>query len=160
MVTVAQAASNLYLFNTRLCVGEHHVQKHFTSDRSVQYLNQKGVISGLRSLLDCLQLATLFSQEAAGWLKSPTIEPVCSMSPQCQSWLIDAITFWQYVHLWTTIFRDEVQYRKSKILPKSLIKNCKHFHSRRYWCINFTETASNIPLILCSCYSLFFIFIF
>lgn len=80
MVTVAQAASNLYLFNNRLCVGEHQMQKHFTFSRSVQYLNQKVVINGLRTLLDCLQLAILLTQQTAGWLKSPSRFRACALN--------------------------------------------------------------------------------
>jgi len=46
MVTAAQAASNLNAFNDILHNGKQHVQQHFTSGHSVQYLNQKIIVNG------------------------------------------------------------------------------------------------------------------
>jgi len=46
MVTAAPSTSNLNLFNDLICIGEHQVQQCFTSGRSVQYLNQKAIVSG------------------------------------------------------------------------------------------------------------------
>lgn len=54
-----------------LCIGKNQAQTHFTSDSSVQHLNQKVIIYECRSLLDHSQLTMLFSQQISTWLKSP-----------------------------------------------------------------------------------------
>jgi len=48
MAAAAQAASNLDAFNDFLCIDEHQIQQCFTSGQSVQYLNQKVVVSELQ----------------------------------------------------------------------------------------------------------------
>jgi len=48
MVAAAQGASNLNVFNDLFCIGEHWVQQHITSGRSVQYLNKKVSVDGFQ----------------------------------------------------------------------------------------------------------------
>ena len=48
MVTTAQAASNLNFSNAQLSFGELQVQQGFTSDRSVQCLDEEVILNGLQ----------------------------------------------------------------------------------------------------------------
>ena len=46
------------------------------------------------------------------------------------------ITFWHYIYLWTSIFKDEIQEKWNFIknmwqTPWELTKNCNHFHQTR-----------------------------
>jgi len=61
MVTAAQVAFDLNLFNNLFCVGEHQVQQHFISGGCVQYLNQQVVINGLQESPGSLPACCVFS---------------------------------------------------------------------------------------------------